>query len=361
MRLGGVLALSMIACNLIGCSKALFPQDEARDAVRPVRPLARRVRPDVHRGRVRASASEPAGASVAEALRRAQFAHCPQPAHSACPSVQINRRCRADPLPARYRDHRFALSKGFCADRPDTCCRLEHTTHSESGMATTSRNQTASSSLGGAVRKLSRPQIVWASLLLAMTVMTGLLSLMTGAPNGLTLTPAASAVSGEPGDWLEGVLAPVENIEGPKWDGIVIHHSASIQGSLDSITRQHELQGLAASATTLSSATATAPRTASCSSATAGRSSCPALMSPVRSRSSTTRRRSGSALWATATAARSRPTRSPRSCRSSAACRTSTASADGAVELHRDVASTSSPGRFFPQTSFEQGLLHASR
>ncbi|XHC25266.1 MAG: hypothetical protein ACFHWZ_05895 [Phycisphaerales bacterium] len=30
VRLGGVLALSVIACNLIGCSKALFPQDEAR-------------------------------------------------------------------------------------------------------------------------------------------------------------------------------------------------------------------------------------------------------------------------------------------------------------------------------------------
>ncbi|XHC25267.1 MAG: peptidoglycan recognition family protein [Phycisphaerales bacterium] len=228
-------------------------------------------------------------------------------------------------------------------------------------MATTSRNQTASSSLGGAVRKLSRPQIVWASLLLAMTVMTGLLSLMTGAPSGLALAPAASAVSGEPGDWLQGVLAPVENIEGPKWDGIVIHHSASIQGSLDSITRQHELQGLAGLGYHFIIGNGNGADDGELLVGYRWSQQLPGahVAGPLSEQYNATK--IGICLVGDGDSRSFTPDQMSTLMQIVRGLQDEYGIAHGAVELHRDVASTSSPGRFFPQTSFEQGLLHASR
>ena len=228
-------------------------------------------------------------------------------------------------------------------------------------MASTSRNQTASNSLGGAVRKLSRPQIVWASLLLAMTVMTGLLSLMTGSPSGLTLAPAATAVSSEPGDWLGDVLAPGDTTDRPTWDGIVIHHSASIQGSLDSITRQHELQGLAGLGYHFIIGNGNGAEDGELLVGYRWSQQLPGahVAGPMSEAYNATK--IGICLVGDGDSRAFTPEQVSTLMQIVRGLQDEFGIADEAVELHRDVASTSSPGRFFPQASFEQSLLHASR
>lgn len=228
-------------------------------------------------------------------------------------------------------------------------------------MASTNRNSTTGSAAMHALGRLSRTQIVWASLILAMTAMAGLLSMMTGSGSRLTVLPAATAISEDRSDWLGSVLAPAEQAEGPRWDGIVIHHSASIQGSLDSLTRQHELQGLRGLgyhfvigngngaedgelmvgyrwSSQLPGAHVDGPRSEEYNATKIGI----CLIGDGDRRGFTAEQMSTLVQIVRG-------------------LQDEFGIPDEAVELHRDVAATSSPGRFFPQINFQRGLLHASR
>ncbi len=228
-------------------------------------------------------------------------------------------------------------------------------------MAGHSRTSHANRSAADALRRLSRPQIVWASLLLAMTVMTGLLSLLTGAPSTLKLTPAASAVSGQPGDWVDGVLTPADSIAGPKWDGIVIHHTASIQGSLDTVTRQHEMQGLNGLGYHFLIGNGNGAEDGELLVGYRWQGQHPGahVAGPRSEQYNATK--IGICLIGDGDSRAFTPEQLSTLMQLVRGLQEKFDIPDEAVELHRDVASTSSPGRFFPQASFENGLLHASR
>ncbi|MFG0292666.1 MAG: peptidoglycan recognition family protein [Phycisphaerales bacterium JB050] len=228
-------------------------------------------------------------------------------------------------------------------------------------MAGSSRTSSPNRSAADALRRLSRPQIVWASLLLAMTVMTGLLSLMTGAPSTLKFAPAASTVPSEPGDWLESVLAPADAIEGPKWDGIVIHHTASIQGSLESVTRQHEMQGLNGLGYHFLIGNGNGAEDGELLVGYRWQEQQPGahVAGPMSERYNATK--IGICLIGDGDSRGFTSEQMSTLMQIVRAMQERFDIPDEAVELHRDVASTSSPGRFFPQASFENGLLHASR
>lgn len=228
-------------------------------------------------------------------------------------------------------------------------------------MAGTNRNQKTDRSINGALRKLSRPQIVWASLLLAMTAMTGLLSLMTGAPSGLSLAPAASTVSSGSGDWVEGVLTPASEIEGPKWDGIVIHHSASIQGSLASVTRQHEMQGLNGLGYHFLIGNGNGAEDGELLVGYRWQGQHPGahVAGPLSEQYNASK--IGICLIGDGDSRGFTAEQLSTLMELVRGLQDEFGIADNAVELHRDVASTSSPGRFFPQVSFENGLLNAVR
>lgn len=253
------------------------------------------------------------------------------------------------------------LFKGFGVDPPDTCCRLEHTTHSESGMASSSRNQTSWTTLAGVIRRLSRTQVVWASLLLAMTAMTAMLSLMTGSAPGLVAMPAASAVNVERSDWVGSVLAASGELEGPVWDGIVIHHSASIQGSLESVTRQHELQGLNGLGYHFLIGNGNGAENGELLVGYRWQGQHPGahVAGPMSEQYNATK--IGICLIGDGDSRGFTPEQLSTLMQLVRGLQEEFGIADEAVELHRDVWSTSSPGRFFPQTSFQRGLLHAGR
>lgn len=91
----------------------------------------------------------------------------------------------------------------------------------------------------------TRDQVVLASLIGFMTVVGGLLWLLDGAPrpetSGLRL-PALVASAGP--NSLESAFDLETPIEGDRWHGIVIHHSASPHGSGATLDRDHRSMGL---------------------------------------------------------------------------------------------------------------------
>jgi len=253
------------------------------------------------------------------------------------------------------------LFKGFGVDLPDTCCRLEHTTQSGSGMTSMNRTSTASSAALGAIRRLSRTQLVWAGLLIAMTAMTGLLSLMTGSGSRLSVMPAAMSVSTDSSDWLSEVLAPAADAESPTWDGIVIHHSASIQGSLATITRQHELQGLNGLGYHFVIGNGNGAEDGELLVGYRWSEQLPGahVDGPRGERYNATK--IGICLIGDGDRRGFTAEQMSTLMQVVRGLQEEFDIPDSAVELHRDVASTSSPGRFFPQANFMNGLLHASR
>lgn len=96
-----------------------------------------------------------------------------------------------------------------------------------------------------AAHGFTRDQVVLASLIGFMTVVGGLLWLLDGAPrpetSGLRL-PALVASAGP--NSLETVFDLESPIEPGRWQGIVIHHSASPHGSGATLDREHRDAGL---------------------------------------------------------------------------------------------------------------------
>lgn len=94
-------------------------------------------------------------------------------------------------------------------------------------------------------RSAARTRIVWGALAASMSLVTGLLLVVGGGPaptiGGLTISPLV-AVNG--GTSVESVLRTTSTIEPARWDAIVIHHSASPFGSPKSIEAEHRRANL---------------------------------------------------------------------------------------------------------------------
>src|SRR5947207_7912577 len=94
-----------------------------------------------------------------------------------------------------------------------------------------------------------RAQVVWASLMIAMTLVGGGLFLMdrglpTASADGLTLTPLMATSAP---DTVEVVFNTPEPLDKGRWQCIVIHDSGSPVGSpasLDALARANNLRGL---------------------------------------------------------------------------------------------------------------------
>lgn len=104
------------------------------------------------------------------------------------------------------------------------------------------------SPLAAALQRLRRPQVVWLSLLGAMTGAGGLLVMLDGSPaprtDGIAL---AAPVRAPRAPAIESVLATRKPIERAAWKRIVIHHSGAGFGSPDTLAgqaRANNLQGL---------------------------------------------------------------------------------------------------------------------
>jgi len=227
-------------------------------------------------------------------------------------------------------------------------------------MPSTPRTQPAQPGLPGALGKLSRTQMVWGCLVLAMTAMTGLLSLTTGAQTPF-VSPAAMAIDGDRSDWVRAVLAPSDQHEGPRWDGIVIHHSASIQGNLDSISRQHELQGLSGLGYHFVIGNGNGAQDGELLVGYRWQQQLPGahVGGPMSELYNSTK--IGICLVGDGDSRGFNANQISTLMQIVRGLQEEYGIPDEAVELHRDVASTSSPGRFFPQAAFQRGLLHAGR
>ncbi len=107
------------------------------------------------------------------------------------------------------------------------------------------RSTPSARSSAGASPGFTRDQIVLASLIGFLTVVGGLLWLLDGAPqpasSGIRL-PALVASAGPSS--LETVFDLASPVEPDRWQGIVIHHSASPHGSGETLDAQHRGMGL---------------------------------------------------------------------------------------------------------------------
>jgi hypothetical protein len=96
------------------------------------------------------------------------------------------------------------------------------------------------------IRGLTRPQVVWLSLLIAMTGFGGLL-LAIDAPNAGSARSIALAASIGPAN-APAIASIFERVDAPlateRWQRIVIHHSAAPFGSAETIAAEHTARGL---------------------------------------------------------------------------------------------------------------------
>ena len=94
-----------------------------------------------------------------------------------------------------------------------------------------------------ALERVSRAQRVWLALLASMTCVGGLLVAVDGRPapslDGVALVAAPSRANS-----IEAIFNTRVPIEPGRWDGIVIYDSGSLHGSAASIAAQHTAQGL---------------------------------------------------------------------------------------------------------------------
>lgn len=94
-------------------------------------------------------------------------------------------------------------------------------------------------------RNASRSQIVWASLVFAMTVVGGSLFALSGSPkamlDGLAL-PALLAPGGSSS--IDAIFGTRKPLDRERWQAIVIHHSCTPTGKPDLLDSQARAQGL---------------------------------------------------------------------------------------------------------------------
>lgn len=105
--------------------------------------------------------------------------------------------------------------------------------------------RTRSTGLVAAIARLRRPQVVWLSLLTSMTVVGGLLLALDGRPapqvRGLALAAPSRAPSAAS---IEAVFSTRNTLDRARWQRIVIHHSGAAHGSPAAIATEHESRNL---------------------------------------------------------------------------------------------------------------------
>lgn len=88
----------------------------------------------------------------------------------------------------------------------------------------------------------SRTQIVWVSLVAAMTGLGGLLLALDGSggqglrSGGMSLAPLAAATSSSS---VESIFDTRKPLDAARWECIVIHHSAAPAGNQETVDRDH--------------------------------------------------------------------------------------------------------------------------
>ena len=96
-----------------------------------------------------------------------------------------------------------------------------------------------------APRLSRRTKTVWGALAASMTLVGGALSALSGGSPGLrqgaTLSPLASLAGPSS---IESVFRTREPLDEARWNAIVIHHSASPVGSPQAIDERHRSMGL---------------------------------------------------------------------------------------------------------------------
>lgn len=95
-----------------------------------------------------------------------------------------------------------------------------------------------------ALRRLRRPQAVWLSLLASITVVGGALVLLDDGPAPRASGLALVAPTRAPGASIEAVFATRAALGHDRWQRIVIHHSGSSFGSAQTIAAEHEARNL---------------------------------------------------------------------------------------------------------------------
>ncbi len=90
---------------------------------------------------------------------------------------------------------------------------------------------------------IRRSHVVWIALVASMTLVGGILLLSERQAGALRGSLPAAVATTAPRSFDAIYLTRAE-VETDRWQGIVIHHSGSISGSPDSIDREHQDQGL---------------------------------------------------------------------------------------------------------------------
>ncbi len=90
---------------------------------------------------------------------------------------------------------------------------------------------------------LSRTAIVWTSLLFAMTVVGGVLAWVENPTLISSTAPIVSLTNGGSGGQLERIWQTKVSLDRDRWTHIIIDHSASSHGSGDTLTIEHSKRG----------------------------------------------------------------------------------------------------------------------
>lgn len=87
-----------------------------------------------------------------------------------------------------------------------------------------------------------RTLIVWASLIISLSLVSGLLLALNPIPHAPAVGPVLTVLDPSPDD-LQSLLATRTAPAPGRWRGIVIHHSGATHGSAQSLGRLHQSQG----------------------------------------------------------------------------------------------------------------------
>ncbi len=93
------------------------------------------------------------------------------------------------------------------------------------------------------LRRLTRTQAVWGALVVAMTGVGALLMLLEDRRAGARPPLALVSLTQAPGRSVETIFQTRSPIEPGRWKGVVIHHSGAPMGSPESITEEHNDRG----------------------------------------------------------------------------------------------------------------------
>ncbi|MBL0922722.1 MAG: N-acetylmuramoyl-L-alanine amidase [Phycisphaerales bacterium] len=107
----------------------------------------------------------------------------------------------------------------------------------------TARNH--ANGLVATIARLRRPQVVWLSLLVSMSAVAGLLLVLEGPPapqvRGLALAAPSRAPAAAS---IEAVFTTRAGLDRQRWQRIVVHHSGAAFGSPATIAAEHEGRNL---------------------------------------------------------------------------------------------------------------------